>query len=142
MCTGCKEELPESSFYKRGDTNRLRSECKSCIANKAKVRNSKPETKELNRARSRKYILKQYGLTEDEFLGMLGEQGNVCKICHVDLLSTGSMDDLVKVACVDHCHHTGVVRGILCRRCNSGLGYFRDEVALVEKAVEYLRGTG
>lgn len=40
--------------------------------------------------------------------------------------------------CIDHCHATGEFRGILCRSCNLGLGYFRDRKELLEKAILYL----
>ena len=39
---------------------------------------------------------------------------------------------------VDHDHDTGVIRGLLCRNCNSGLGYFKDNKQIMENAVKYL----
>lgn len=65
--------------------------------------------------------------------GLMEAQGGTCAICP-------RTDDL----CVDHDHATGVVRGLLCRSCNSGLGQFRDDPVLLAKAIDYLtrrRGT-
>ena len=39
---------------------------------------------------------------------------------------------------IEHCHRTGLVRGIVCQQCNSGLGFFKDSVSLLKKAVDYL----
>lgn len=41
---------------------------------------------------------------------------------------------------VDHCHETGLVRGILCSECNTGLGKFKEDPALLRRAIEYLAG--
>ena len=52
---------------------------------------------------------------------------NVCQIC-------GSADNL----CYDHCHDTNKFRGVLCKKCNTGLGMFGDSQALLSKATMYL----
>ncbi len=39
----------------------------------------------------------------------------------------------------DHCHRTGIRRDWLCRKCNAGLGMFRDNPAILERAIAYLR---
>ncbi|WP_407664890.1 endonuclease domain-containing protein [Micromonospora tarensis] len=39
---------------------------------------------------------------------------------------------------MDHCHTSKDVRGVLCRTCNTGLGMFRDNTALLQAAVRYL----
>ena len=44
----------------------------------------------------------------------------------------------VKRIAIDHCHLTGVVRGLLCHSCNTGLGYFNDNWVLLDNALEYL----
>ena len=43
-----------------------------------------------------------------------------------------------KVVC-DHDHKTGHPRAWICDSCNTGLGRFKDDVALLEKAIEYLK---
>lgn len=41
--------------------------------------------------------------------------------------------------CLDHCHATGVNRGMLCNNCNRALGYFKDDPERMERAIVYLR---
>lgn len=61
------------------------------------------------------------------------EQGNCCAICAKPLGAD---------ACLDHCHVTGVLRGVLCRHCNYGLGYFKDEPKRLAAAISYLQRQG
>ena len=74
--------------------------------------------------------LKRFGITGEEYEQMLKEQNGVCKIC-----GNGKTD---KMLAVDHCHDTGTIRGLLCFRCNTGLGFFHDNIELLQKAKEYL----
>ena len=73
-----------------------------------------------------------------EYEGMLEQQGGVCAICGkpeaVKNVSTG----LVLALAVDHDHESGQVRGLLCNRCNVGLGFF-STAQLLEAALTYLR---
>ena len=73
----------------------------------------------------------KYGITSDEYASMLNEQNGVCWIC-------GGKSGKKRLA-VDHDHKTGEVRGLLCKRCNRMLGYYRDNAESFEKAAVYLR---
>lgn len=73
---------------------------------------------------------KVYGLTPEEWANLVAAQSGRCAICGTSM----SVRPLV----VDHNHATGKVRGLLCRKCNSGLGMFDDEIATLAKAVKYL----
>lgn len=75
--------------------------------------------------------LKQYGLTVEQFEALLAEQGDKCKICRRDLQQGRKTH-------IDHCHESGVVRGVLCHSCNVGLGHFRHSPELLKLAAEYL----
>lgn len=76
--------------------------------------------------------LKKYGMTKEDFNTMLDQQGGVCKICR-----NPNLQQKVRLH-VDHCHKTGIVRGLLCAHCNHGLGRFMDDVILLQSAIEYL----
>lgn len=77
--------------------------------------------------------LKKYGITKADFDRMLAEQGGGCAICK----RTKSVEGWRMH--VDHCHETGVVRGILCSSCNLGIGKFSDDPDRLEAAAAYLR---
>jgi hypothetical protein len=72
-----------------------------------------------------------YGIGPDQYAAMLEAQDGGCAICHGQ-----SMDG--KGLHVDHDHATGRNRGLLCDRCNRGLGLFRDDAALLRAAADYL----
>lgn len=85
--------------------------------------------------------LSRYGVSRNEYERMAKEQGYKCKICGSKDPKTrmGSLDDLRYKFCVDHCHETGVVRGLLCMQCNVGLGKFSDSIGNLESAIKYIR---
>ena len=84
--------------------------------------------------RQRKYQLRdKYGITEADYEEMLLLQEGRCAICKTDT-PTGKW----KRFAVDHCHHTGVVRGLLCNECNRGMGLLRDNPTLLREAANYL----
>ena len=78
--------------------------------------------------------LKEFGLTIEDYDQMLLKQGEVCKICEKQC-SSG------KRLAVDHCHTTGKVRGLLCSRCNQGLGHFQDDSGRLLIAAAYLQNS-
>jgi len=81
---------------------------------------------------------RKYGVSAEEVHALWQEQGGRCGICERTVLwefeGKGNRDRL----CVDHCHETGEVRGILCWSCNAGLGKLGDTVEALERAIRYL----
>lgn len=75
---------------------------------------------------------RKYGITLDDYYDIIESQDNQCAICGT------SISDLDHTAHLDHCHDTGKVRGVLCRRCNTGIGMLNDDADLLTKAAEYL----
>lgn len=72
---------------------------------------------------------RKYGLTREEYTKRLTEQAGQCSICG---------EQVGEALRVDHDHATGGVRGLLCERCNAGLGQFRDNVEFLRSAIRYL----
>src|SRR3990167_482897 len=75
--------------------------------------------------------LKKYGLTVGELTKMFRGQKFACAIC-------GHEDTNYSLA-IDHDHTSGMVRGLLCRRCNTMLGIVHDSEQLLRSAADYLK---
>lgn len=82
-------------------------------------RNALPERK---RAAYARHIRLRYSLTPDDLARILERQRNACAVCG---RAFGAGDGEAKSRHVDHCHATGVVRGLLCATCNSLEGKIR-----------------
>lgn len=78
-------------------------------------------------------LLRKYGLSMDDFVALLDEQGGVCAICRGEPNGPG------KRFHVDHCHNSLKVRGLLCGKCNTAIGLLNDDPARAESAAAYLR---
>ncbi len=57
-----------------------------------------------------------------------------CPICHQK-----TIPGITSRVVLDHNHDTGKARGWICDRCNTGIGRFRDDIKILEKAIEYLK---
>lgn len=75
--------------------------------------------------------LQKYNLTIEDYENMLLKQKGVCAICHQLPKSKNRLH-------IDHDHDTGLIRGLLCFRCNFGLSYFSENMLVVKRAAEYL----
>jgi hypothetical protein len=75
--------------------------------------------------------IKRSGINAEEYNNWLDKQGGRCAIC-------GEEPPDSRGLAVDHDHKTGKIRGLLCYRCNLGLGNFRDDTSLIQSAMIYL----
>jgi hypothetical protein len=130
-------EKPLDEYYTHKRTRDGKgSWCKKCLMAKTAEKRKDPVQKELWKEYGRRSLLKhRYGITTDDYDTMLVEQNGVCAICKVN--TAGGRGSESKLA-VDHDHTTGKVRGLLCGMCNQGIGMFKDDVFLLEKAINYL----
>lgn len=77
---------------------------------------------------------RRYGITIEQFDEMRQSQNNCCAICREEFKPVRQ-----KLAIhVDHCHDSLKVRGLLCARCNVGIGLLGDSVARLRDAIAYL----
>jgi len=80
-----------------------------------------------------------YGMEPGEFDIYWMAQRGMCYVCNIQMKppSKGKGQALDVVA-VDHCHKTGKFRGLLCNGCNKALGFFKDDLAILRSAINYL----
>lgn len=113
-----------ANYQKNGDS----------IREYQKIHSKLPHVRERNMKRLRSLWLKQkYGITQSEYLEIFRKQNGQCAICGVSHL------ELNRPLCVDHDHVSKKVRGLLCVKCNMGIGDLNDDILLLEKATEYLK---
>ena len=105
--------------------------CDSCATERHRVKQKAD--------RRRKGLWEGYKMTLEEYQKMHDEQGGKCLICNQETKGRGKKKNQLAV---DHCHETGKIRGLLCNYCNTGLGLFRDNISLLEKASNYLKERG
>ncbi len=158
-CKKCGEAKPLDDFYANsGCRDGRRPECKACnLAERARKYAADPDPyiarvkkwqqanagrlnvyrREYRQRPDRKaadregYLKRKYGMTLTDYDRMFGAQGGVCAIC-------GEARPEDRTLHVDHDHATGVIRGLLCFRCNNALGDFREEYELFRRAADYL----
>jgi hypothetical protein len=90
--------------------------------------------------RTRQWTLKyKFGMSFDDLLAMLDRQNWQCAVCPAKITVSSYEKTKADVACVDHNHATGAVRGLLCNACNKGIGSLGDDPDRLENAARYLR---
>lgn len=125
-CNKCNEVLPVTDFHIQSGKNtnhyRFNSPCKFCAHVGRNINYHKAYQRKL-----------KYNLTQEDYDLKLKEQNYSCAICDIH------KDDYPKEFSVDHCHKTGKVRALLCTQCNSGIGFFRENINVMKKAIGYLK---
>ena len=139
VCTVCKEnkelaEFHNSKTYKDG-------KCYRCITCDRKAR---AQYKDANRDRFRevsrnKRVRHVHGLEPEDYRRMLDSQGGVCAICKTDNVGgRNSLNTHLMHFAIDHCHNSGVIRGLLCNCCNRGIGLLDEDPLVMAEAIKYL----
>lgn len=81
------------------------------------------------------WLIRHYKITSAEYEILLLSQNSKCAICKAS--ETGRKKQ--KHFPVDHDHKTGKIRGLLCDQCNKGLGHFKDDPEIMERAIQYVK---
>lgn len=155
VCTRCKTAKPLTAF--RNHFSWSLKQCSDCRMHKTAYRKAltprKPgETtteRQLRQSSANHYLeirehglITKYGLTLEDIQAMLVASEYKCAICRRSISLTQTTlehKSRADVACVDHCHTTGRVRGLLCGRCNLGIGCFLESKEALRNAIKYLK---
>ncbi len=155
ICISCKKSKILTDFYKNNALkDSLDRYCKECSKKKnvqnylqhkektkERVRKWNNENKDKRVEYSRRFrqknpkrldYLYKYKLTEEAYLELLYSQKEVCAGCETP------QSELKRKLFVDHCHKTGIVRGLLCDFCNRALGDVKDNPAVLRTLANYL----
>jgi hypothetical protein len=109
--------------------------CSRACKQKERILNGKAAA-----ATARHLIKRKYGISQDEYRALRDRQGGACAICGTTT-PIGKLPHHDREAFwlhVDHDHKTGQIRGLLCTKCNIGLGQFKDDPLLLQTALRYL----
>lgn len=141
--------------YIRYVKGKKRSECRLCRNNRIRKKNSeynidkekfKKSKKryymsDKGKAQSRRQNLKKFfSITVQEYDKLNKIQNNLCKICLQPETKINYRTGKINRLSIDHCHKTRKIRGLLCVTCNMGLGHFKDNPLLLQRALDYLKG--
>lgn len=153
------KKTPKELKDKRNDTTRIRKQnylefhvkngvisCSKCNVVKSiqeyykhSIKHKSPWCIDCFRHHSRINDLKiKFGITLEQYNELLESQNHRCAICNEkeNIIHHGTKE-VIKLS-VDHCHTTKKIRGLLCSRCNFGIGYFKDSIELLGNAIKYL----
>lgn len=112
---------------------RLREEDSEAFRQKSREAQARYRASSTNTIHLR-YLKSRYGITIEQYAAMFDSQNGACAICRMK-------PDRIRLH-VDHCHKTGVVRGLLCFKCNAILGHAQDNISVLDAAKEYLLAHG
>ena len=84
-------------------------------------------------------LLVSHKITKEQYDAMIVAQNNCCAICKRPEKRIDTYTKQVARLCIDHNHITNKVRALLCSACNAGVGYFKENPVIINKAIAYLQ---
>ncbi len=135
LCRGCNQTLPIENFSPRMKRSKLttRSRCNACgcAAAKAWRENNPEKATERKRAWEKNNPEKHYRATRRRHWRGMGFDPDVVEQLYANSSGCEICGDTEAKLVVDHCHTTGALRGLLCNRCNTGIGQLRDNPTIL-----------
>ena len=153
-CLKCLKELSVDEFHKdKSKKTGLREQCKSCrckfdsgILEKDCIACNESFIIKNTFSKAQKYcsidcqkVHIKYGICQYKHEDLLISSNYKCTICGKKETNIDSRTKKPYELSIDHCHKTNEVRGVLCSKCNTGLGMFNDNIDMMKKAIKYLK---
>lgn len=138
-CRTCKISKPIGDFSRKENSKTgISTACDECHRERDRKRYERQPERRKDIAKWG-YLKWNFGITKDQWHTMLQTQNCRCAICCAEFVTVGRSKNN---PCVDHDHATGRLRGLLCRRCNQGIGLLQDSASVAESASAYLKRHG
>jgi hypothetical protein len=152
FCSGCGGTKAITSFGKqKSRPDGVEYRCKNCMKNYRSKRYSNPKIKRKLLKSSaawreknpdsdvNKHLMRKYGISLEQYNNMFQIQNGLCGICgKKESTRRRKKTEGNERLAVDHCHETGVVRGLLCFKCNTAIGSLGDNEEMVMRVIFYL----
>jgi hypothetical protein len=131
-CKNCLKHFRDQNKESRNETiqawrRRNPDKMKEYRKNKAEI-----NTERMRKWRAKNRLKSLYNISNEDWTVLFEKQNGKCAICGKHA------KDLKRGLAVDHCHKTGKVRGLLCHPCNQGLGLFKEDLELMDRAIIFL----
>ncbi len=137
-CITCGGDKGKHLFYKNREcVSGYEGECKICWRKRSQARYHTMDKVLKQRMNRRAGMLQKYGITVAQYEQIHKEQNGNCSICGKPEM-TKYKDGFIQRLSVDHCHSSETVRGLLCRKCNTALSAFDDDIDILASAISYL----
>jgi len=117
-CTKCNKEKSINEFHNSSRRkDKKQCECKECMYLRS--------------------ILNDFNITQEQYYELYNKQNGVCAICHKKSFRKNKETFL----CIDHCHETNKIRGLLCWSCNTAIGKLGDNIESIQNVLDYLKNS-
>lgn len=141
-CGICQVEKPVSEFYKHSRYSKkrpwFRGNCKSCHSKLGKEAYKNNKLWYDTRLRA-EHLQRTYSMTVEEWDALHEKQRGLCAACGKPEIKFNNKSKKIQRLCVDHCHKTGKIRGLLCNRCNRIIGLAEEDLNILELIYKYVK---
>lgn len=133
-CFKCKTVKSIDNFHKNKNRyDGFYGNCKECVNESTSVWQKENKDIILNGR-----LIRTFGITTEQYNDLLKKQNGLCALCKKPETAVNNKRNEIKKLAIDHDHITGKNRGLLCSRCNTALGSFKESIEFLQAAINYI----